>query len=183
MKKQSNKKIKPLIPNPSGNYFDPQFQQMGQSSFLTSGIPQQFNSKINTAGLDYSLMGPKNGLAAMPGAGAASGGLGAAAGAIGAVPGVMNLLNTSISDFDTSGIGKEVVGTSQMSRGDILNTNVNVDSNQKGAGAIGSDALSAAMTGMQVAGPWGALAGLVPIATGIFGNEKKRKAADAAEQQ
>lgn len=42
MKKQSNKKIKPLIPNPGGNYFDPQFQRFGQSSFLTTGTPMQF---------------------------------------------------------------------------------------------------------------------------------------------
>ena len=84
----------------------------------------------------------------------ASGSIGAgAAGAIGALPGVMGLMNSTINDFDTSGIGKEVVGTNDMSRNDILSTNVNVDSKQKGVGAIAGDAASAAMAGMQVAGP------------------------------
>jgi len=58
-----------------------------------------------------------------------------------------------MKDFDMSGIGKEVVGTNDMSRNDILNTNVNVDTQQKGVGAIAGDAASAAMAGMQVAGP------------------------------
>lgn len=42
MKKQSKKQIKPLIPNPGGNYFDPLFQSYGQSSFLNTGKPMQF---------------------------------------------------------------------------------------------------------------------------------------------
>jgi hypothetical protein len=74
-------------------------------------------------------------------------------GAVGALPGVMGLMNSTIKDFDYSGVGKEVVGTNDMSRNDILNTNVNVDAQQKGFGAIAGDAASAAMTGMQIAGP------------------------------
>jgi hypothetical protein len=84
--------------------------------------------------------------------GAASSGL-SAAGVLGALPGAMGLMNSTIKDFDTSGIGKEVTGTNDMTRNDILNTNVNVDAQQKGFGAIAGDAASAAMAGMQVAGP------------------------------
>jgi hypothetical protein len=102
---------------------------------------------------------------------------------LGAVPGVMGLMNSTMKDFDMSRIGKEVMSTNDMSRSDILNTNVNVDAQQKGAGAIAGDAASAAMAGMQVAGPWGALAGLVPIATGIIGNGEKQQIAKQAEQQ
>ena len=84
----------------------------------------------------------------------ATGNVGAGlSGAIGAAPGIMGLANSTIKDFDTSGIGKEVVSTQDMTRNDILNTNVNVDAQQKGFGAIAGDAASAAMAGMQVAGP------------------------------
>lgn len=84
----------------------------------------------------------------------AAGNVGAGlSGALGAAPGIMGLANSTIKDFDTSGIGKEVVGTQDMTRNDILNTNVNVDAQQKGFGAIAGDAASAAMAGMQVAGP------------------------------
>ena len=84
----------------------------------------------------------------------AAGNVGAGlSGTLGAAPGIMGLANSTIKDFDTSGIGKEVVGTQDMTRNDILNTNVNVDAQQKGFGAIAGDAASAAMAGMQVAGP------------------------------
>ena len=84
----------------------------------------------------------------------AAGNVGAGlSGALGAVPGIMGLANSTIKDFDTSGVGKEVVNTQDMTRNDILNTNVNVDAQQKGFGAIAGDAASAAMAGMQVAGP------------------------------
>ena len=84
----------------------------------------------------------------------AAGNVGAGlSGALGATPGIMGLVNSTVEDFDTSGIGKEVVSTQDMTRNDILNTNVNVDAQQKGFGAIAGDAASAAMAGMQVAGP------------------------------
>jgi hypothetical protein len=84
----------------------------------------------------------------------AAGNVGAGlSGALGAAPGIMGLANSTIKDFDTSGIGKEVVSTQDMTRNDILNTNINVDAQQKGFGAIAGDAASAAMAGMQVAGP------------------------------
>jgi hypothetical protein len=58
----------------------------------------------------------------------------------------MQLGSQAINNLDTSGIGKEVIGTGQMTRGDILNTNVNVDSNQTN---VGGQALSGAVTGAQ----------------------------------
>ena len=167
-KKKLNKFVVPKEYNQSiifakgGNLYEPTLQTQGQSSFL--GLPTDFKS--SAAGQF------------------ASGNIGAGlSGAVGALPGVMGLMNSTIKDFDYSGIGKEVVGTSDMSRSDILNTNVDVDAQQKGFGAIAGDAASAAMTGMQVAGPLGALAGLVPIATGIFGNKAKQNKAEQAERQ
>lgn len=168
IKKKRNKFVIPREYNQSaifakgGNLYEPTLQNAGQSSYL--GLPTDFKSSA----------------AGQFAAGNVGAGL---SGALGAIPGVMGLMNSTIKNFDTSGVGKEVVGTNDMTRNDILNTNVNVDAQQKGAGAIAGDAASAAMAGMQVAGPWGALAGLVPIATGIFGNEAKQKKAEQAEQQ
>ena len=107
---------------------------------------------------------------------------------LGAAQGAMQLGNQVINNFDTSGIGSEVVGTQDMSRNDVLNTNVNVDSRQS---SVGGQALSGAMTGAQAGmalGPLGAGigAGVGLLAGGIssiIGNNKKQKAADLAEQQ
>ena len=115
-----------------GNLYEPTLQNAGQSSYL--GLPTDFKSSA----------------AGQFAAGNVGAGL---SGALGAAPGIMGLANSTIKDFDTSGVGKEVVGTQDMTRNDILNTNVNVDAQQKGFGAIAGDAASAAMTGMQVAGP------------------------------
>ena len=107
---------------------------------------------------------------------------------LGAAQGAMQLGNQVINNFDTSGIGSEVVVTQDMSRNDVLNTNVNVDSRQS---SVGGQALSGAMTGAQAGmalGPLGAGigAGVGLLAGGIssiIGNNKKQKAADLAEQQ
>lgn len=149
-------------------------------------VPREYNQSAIFAkgGNLYELGGLPTDFKSSAAGQFASGNIGAGlSGALGAAPGIMGLANSTIKDFDTSGIGKEVIGTQDMTRNDILNTNVNVDSQQKGFGAIAGDAASAAMAGMQVAGPWGALAGLVPIATGIFGNEAKQNKAEQAERQ
>jgi len=149
-------------------------------------VPREYNQSAIFAkgGNLYKLGGLPTDFKSSAAGQFAAGNVGAGlSGALGAAPGIMGLANSTIKDFDTSGIGKEVVGTQDMTRSDILNTNVNVDTQQKGFGAIAGDAASAAMAGMQVAGPWGALAGLVPIATGIFGNEAKQNKAEQAERQ
>ena len=107
---------------------------------------------------------------------------------LGAAQGAMQLGSQAINNLSTDGIGNEVVGTNDMSRSDILNTNVNVDSRQTNTGG---QALSGAMTGAQAGmalGPLGAGigAGVGLLAGGIssiIGNNKKQKAADLAEQQ
>lgn len=107
---------------------------------------------------------------------------------LGVAQGVMQLGSQAINNLDTSGIGSEVMGTNDMSRNDILNTNVNVDSRQSN---VGGQALSGAMTGAQAGMALGHLgagigAGVGLLAGGIssiIGNNKKQKAADLAEQQ
>lgn len=149
-------------------------------------VPQEYNKSVIFAkgGNLYPLGGLPTDFKSSAAGQFAAGNVGAGmSGAVGALPGVMGLMNSTIKDFDYSGVGKEVVSTNDMSRNDILNTNVNVDAQQKGFGAIAGDAASAAMTGMQIAGPLGALASLVPIATGIIGNDQKQHKAQEAEQQ
>ena len=107
---------------------------------------------------------------------------------LGIAQGAMQLGSQAINNLSTDGIGNEVIGTNDMSRSDILNTNVNVDSRQTNTGG---QALSGAMTGAQAGmalGPLGAGigAGVGLLAGGIssiIGNNKKQKAADLAEQQ
>ena len=126
---------------------------------------------------------------ANPGAGVSSGlNTPGISGYLGAAQGVMQLGSQAINNLSTDSIGSEVVGTDGISRGDILNTNVNVDSRQ--TNTVGQ-ALSGAMTGAQAGmalGPLGAGigAGVGLLASGIssiIGNNKKQKAADLAEQQ
>ena len=183
MKKQSNKKIKPLIPNPSGNYFADAGQMTRLNAPMTgvnvtggpdlSKITASGVSKLNAAG---AIKAPGAGLAQGLGQGLA------------VAQGAMQLGSQVIDNLDASGIGKEVVGTGQMTRGDILNTNVNVDSNQTN---VGGQALSGAMTGASAGmafGPLGAaIGGGVGLLAGgissLVGNNKKQGIADAAEQQ
>ena len=88
--------------------------------------------------------------------------------------------------MDTSGIGNEVVSTNDMSRSDILNTQVDVNSNK--SNTLGQ-AASGAMTGVQAGasfGPVGAAigAGVGLISGGlssILGNSDKQRKADEAE--
>ena len=119
-------------------------------------VPREYNQSAIFAkgGNLYELGGLPTDFKSSAAGQFAAGNVGAGlSGALGAAPGIMGLANSTIKDFDTSGIGKEVVGTQDMTRNDILNTNVNVDAQQKGFGAIAGDAASAAMAGMQVAGP------------------------------
>ena len=138
-----------------------------------SKITQQGVGKLNAVGAIKPPTTPQS-----PGIGAY----------LGAAQGVMQLGSQAISNFDTSGIGSEVVGTQDMSRNDILNTNVNVDSKQSN---VGGQALSGAMTGATAGmafGPLGAAIGggvglLASGISSIIGNNNKQDAANQAEQQ
>jgi hypothetical protein len=196
MKKQSNKKIRPLIPNPSGNYFEPTLQPPGQSSSLTgTGYDTLAWQKLATPMTEIKVTGGPDlskitagGVSKLNAAGAVKAPVPGIGAYLGTAQGAVQLGSQVIDNLDTSGIGKEVAGTGQMTRGDILNTNVNVDS---GKTNVGGQALSGAMTGASAGlalGPLGALVGggIGALAGGIsslIGNEKKQKAADAAEQQ
>lgn len=105
---------------------------------------------------------------------------------LGAAQGAFQLGSQFASNMDTSGIGNEVVGTNDMSRSDILNTQVDVNSNK--SNTLGQ-AASGAMTGVQAGmsfGPVGAAigAGVGLISGGlssILGNSDKQRKADEAE--
>ena len=105
---------------------------------------------------------------------------------LGAAQGVMQLGSQAINNFDTSGIGKEVQNVNDISRGDIINTSVVVDSNQSN---VAGQALSGAMTGASAGAAFGGVGALVgggigALAGGLsskFGNDKKEDAANKAE--
>ena len=92
-------------------------------------------------------------------------------------------------NFDTSGVGKEVQSTNDISRGDIMNSNVNVDSMKSNvAGQSLTGAMTGAKAGMSIAGPLGAGigAGVGLIGSGlssIFGNRAKQRKANEEAQQ
>ena len=107
---------------------------------------------------------------------------------LGVAQGAMQLGSQIATNFDTSGIGDEVVNTSALSRGDVLNSNTNVDSNQTNAAGQG---LSGMMTGLNAGKDFGiggaaigAGIGLIAGAgSAILGNNKKQLVADRAEQK
>ena len=108
---------------------------------------------------------------------------------LGAAQGAMQLGSQIFGNFDTSGDGKEVQSTNDISRGDIMNSNVNVDSMKSN---VAGQSLTGAMTGakacMSIAGPRGAGigAGVGLIGSGlssIFGNRAKQRKADQEAQQ
>jgi hypothetical protein len=155
-----------------GDYLSAPGMMQGQSLVAggpdLSKITQQGVDKLNAAG---AVKAPTPGLGAY----------------LGAAQGAMQLGSQAINNLDTSGIGNEVVGTSEMSRNDILNTNVNVDSKQTN---VGGQALSGAMTGASAGmafGPLGAaIGGGVGLLAGgissLVGNDKKQRVAEQAEQ-
>ena len=106
-----------------------------------------------------------------------------------AVQGATQLGSQIFGNFDTSGVGKEVQSTNDISRGDIMNSNVNVDpmkSNVAGQSLTG--AMTGAKAGLSIAGPLGAGigAGVGLIGGGlssIFGNSAKQRKADQEAQQ
>lgn len=109
-----------------------------------------------------------------------------------AIQGGMQLGSLVNKNLDTSGIGSEVVGTNDMSRNDILNTNVSVDKKQTSVGGGFAEGAMAGMVGLDPAllAATGGLSALIPVATGltggitsIFGNKSKENAAVRAEQQ
>ena len=108
---------------------------------------------------------------------------------LGVAQGGMQLGSQIFGNFDTSGIGKEVQSTNDISRGDIMNSNVNVDSMKSNvAGQSLTGAMTGAKAGMSIAGPLGAGigAGVGLIGGGlssIFGNSAKQRKADQEAQQ
>ena len=96
------------------------------------------------------------------------------------VQGASQLGSQIFGNFDTSGIGKEVQSTNDISRGDIYNSNVNVASNKSN---VAGESLKGTMTGLQAGmqfGPVGAAigAGVGLIGGGlssIFGNSAKQR--------
>ena len=108
--------------------------------------------------------------------------------ALGVAQDTMQLGSQIGNNLSTSGIGNEVQGVNDISRGDILNTNVNVDSKKTNTfGAAGSGALTGAQAGSQfgllgagIGAGVGALAGGI---SSIFGNHAKQDAAEKAQQQ
>jgi len=108
---------------------------------------------------------------------------------LGAAQGAMQLGSQTFGNFDTSGIGKEVQSTNDISRGDIMNSNVNVDSMKSNvAGQSLTGAMTGAKAGMSIAGPLGAGigAGVGLIGSGlssIFGNRAKQRKANEEAQQ
>lgn len=107
---------------------------------------------------------------------------------LGVAQGTMQLGSQIGSNFDTSGIGSEVMGVNDISRNDILNTNINVDSKQTNVGGQAlSGAVSGASAGMQFGGlPGAAIGAGVGLLSGgissIIGNNSKQLAAQQAEQ-
>ena len=105
---------------------------------------------------------------------------------LGVAQGVMQLGSQIGNNLSTSSIGHEVQGVQDISRGDIMNTNIHVDSNKTNSlGQAASGALTGAKTGSAF-GPVGTAigAGIGAIAGGvssIFGNKAKEKAAQKAE--
>ena len=108
--------------------------------------------------------------------------------ALGSLQGVMQLGSQFGNNLSTSGIGSEVQNINDISRGDILNTNIGVDAKKSN---VGGQALSGAMTGAQAGSSFGLLgagigAGVGALAGGIssiFGNKSKEEAAKKAEEQ
>lgn len=104
------------------------------------------------------------------------------------IQGVMQLGSQFGSNLSTNGIGSEVQNINDISRGDILNTNIGVDAKKSN---VGGQALSGAMTGAQAGSSFGLLgagigAGVGALAGGIssiFGNKSKEEAAKKAEEQ
>ena len=105
------------------------------------------------------------------------------------VQGATQLGSQIFGNFDISGVGKEVQFTNDISRGDIINSNVNVDSMKSNvAGQSLTGAMTGAKAGMSIAGPLGAGigAGVGLIGSGlssIFGNSAKQRKADQEAQQ
>ena len=107
---------------------------------------------------------------------------------LGAAQGAMQLGSQIFGNFDTSGVGKEVQSTNDISRGDIMNSNVNVDSNKSN---VAGESLKGTMTGLQAGAQFGLMGAAIGAGVGligggissIFGNSaKQRKANEAAEQ-
>ena len=104
------------------------------------------------------------------------------------VQGATQLGSQIFGNFDTSGIGKEVQSTNDISRGDVMNSNVNVDSMKSN---VSGQSLTGAMTGAKAGmafGPLGAGigAGVGLIGGGlssIFGNSAKQRKADQEARQ
>ena len=208
MNKNSNKKINPKLKSKKdANLFNIGGVRTG-SSFMSSGIPQKFDTSFNSpGGLDYSLMGEKKGLANpnvlnidknnlgnssrvnAAGAAGASTASGPGVGAyIGAATGAFDIFNSSKENLSTKNIGKEVENTADISRDDIMSTNVEVDPQKTN---VAGQALSGLAKGAQAGSAFGPIGMAIGAGVGywsqglssLFGNKAKERAAQKAEEQ
>lgn len=154
-------------------------------------VPQEYNQSVIFAKGGNLYSGMQNGSSQMNiidnfgKNGNAQAGIGQG---LAVVQGATQLGSQIFGNFDTSGIGKEVQSTNDISRGDIYNSNVNVASNKSN---VAGESLKGTMTGLQAGmqfGPVGAAigAGVGLIGGGlssIFGNSAKQRKADQEAQQ
>lgn len=106
---------------------------------------------------------------------------------IGILQGAGSLFSQAAGNFDTSGIGKEVQNTNDISRADVLNKSAEVDAMKSNTAG---QALSGGLTGIQAGmsfGPVGAAIGggigaLVGGISSIFGNKEKEELAKRKEE-
>lgn len=199
MKSKNNKKIKVMLPNPSGNYFElgsgginPQYnwnynQQPAQTLSQQSGLAAVGNGNYTqlTSGKDLTKLSGSSGKSS----GAGLGGLDNFSKYVSAASGAVGLINSGLTNLSTSGIGKEVKSTRDISRDDVLRGVGSVDSNQQNVlGAIAKDAVAGAEVGSSISPGWGTLIGGVAGAlqggiTSSIGNANREAKAQEAKAQ
>ena len=137
-----------------------------------SKITQGGVSKLNEAGATGAST------ASSPGVGAY----------IGAATGAFDIFNSSKENLSTKNIGKEVENTADISRDDIMSTNVEVDPQKTN---VAGQALSGLAKGAQAGSAFGPIGMAIGAGVGywsqglssLFGNKAKKRAAQKAEEQ
>lgn len=177
MKKNCKKKpIKPILDSNKFNFG-------GLATGTGFGQAVDMNALNLKAGADMSRLAKSAppAPAGIPGMDSIMPGLGVAQGA-------MELGTQIAGNLNTDGIGKEVVGTHEMSRGDILNTNVSVDANKSNVFGESAKGMATGLKAGMAFGPMGAgigaAAGLIGgLGSSLIGNAKKQNLAERAEDQ
>lgn len=184
MKKSCKKKpIKPILDSNKFNLgglsgFDPSALAAGTGfgqSVDMSGLNLKANSQM------AQLAGTKpTAPQGIPGAGAMP--------YLGAAQGAIELGSQIAGNFNKDGIGKEVVGTQDMSRQDVLNTNVNVDANKSNVAGESVKGLATGLKAGMAFGPMGAAIGagvglIGGLGSSLIGNAQKQRLADQKEAE